>query len=522
MCKETPSISWFSNFLMSSPNTSTAISVFDVAEVLRRRRLHIVATFILVTGGVVAGTLLMPKQYEAQMKVLVKNERPQMVISPDRSDRAEYHGEIGEAEINSEIELLTSNNIFHQVVAKCGLDRRQLAPDPAAAVERAVKRLERSLQVTPVRKSNVILVRYSDTDPRQTVAVLTALSDFYLEQHLKVHSSPGTYEFFKRESERYKKELQDAQNRLADFRDREDVVMPAQQKDVAMQKAAETDSSLMQTDAAISEYTGRIADTRKGLDNTQPRVVTQSRTSSNQYSVERLQTMLAELQNRRTQLLSKFRPEDRLVKEATQEIADTQQALEKAQKLMGMDEATDVNPVYQALQLELAKQQTELVGAESRRRALVLQSSTYHRQLAKLATASSAYDDLLRTQKEAEENYLLYTKKTEEARITQSLDLQKIANVAVAEAPVLPHLPSKPNVPLNISIGVILAGFLSLGIPFAWEFVARPSLALPETNIEVQTRLGGSSARRLLGPVEDAADLEDLTGLPILATTYRS
>ena len=60
MCKETPSISWFSNFHMSSPNTSTAISVFDVAEVLRRRRLHIVATFILVTGGVVAGTLLMP------------------------------------------------------------------------------------------------------------------------------------------------------------------------------------------------------------------------------------------------------------------------------------------------------------------------------------------------------------------------------------------------------------------------------------------------------------------------------
>lgn len=507
---------------MSVSNTSTAISVFDVADVLRRRRFHILATFVLVTAVAVAGTLLMPKQYEAQMKVLVKNDRPQMVISPDRNETPEYHGEIGEAEINSEIELLTSNNILHQVVSKCGLDRRQHAPNSAIAVEQAVRRLESSLKVIPVRKSNVILVQYFDTDPRQTVAVLTALSGFYLEEHLKVHGSPGTYEFFKAETEWYKKELQDAETRIADFRSREDVVMPGQQKDIALQKAAETQASLMQTDAAISEYSRKIADISKQLDNTQPRLVTQSRTSSNQYSVERLQTMLAELQNRRTQLLSKFRPEDRMVKEADQEIADTQQALEKAQKLMGTGEATDVNPVYQSLQLELAKQQTELVGAESRRRALAQESSIYHQQAAKLAAASSAYEDLLRTQKEAEENYLLYTKKTEEARITQSLDLQKIANVAIAETPVQPRLPAKPNVPLNIGIGVILAGFLSLGIPFVWEYVTRPSLTLPQTSVEVPVRLGGGTTQRLLGPVEDAADLEDLTGLPILATTYRS
>jgi uncharacterized protein involved in exopolysaccharide biosynthesis len=506
---------------MSSPNTLNAVSVFDIAAVLRRRRLQILATFALVATAVVVGTLMMPKQYEAHMKVLVKNERPQMVISPDRNDRPDYHGEINEAEINSEIELLTSDNLLQQVVTKCGLDRRQHMAGASTAVERAVRHLERNLKVTPVRKSNVILVQYFDTDPHQTVAVLANLADLYLEQHLKVHGSPGTYEFFKKQAEQYKKELQDAEAIIADFRGREDVVMPSQQKDVALQKAAETQSSLMQTDADISEYTRRIADTRKQLDATQPRVVTQKRTSSNQYSVERLQTMLAELKNRRTQLLSKFRPEDRMVQEADQEIADTQQALEKAQKLMGVDEATDVNPVYQSLLLELAKQQTELAGAESRRRVIVQQSSIYHQQLAKLAAASSAYDDLLRTQKEAEENYLLYTKKTEEARIAQSLDLQKIANVAIAETPVQPHLPSKPNVWLNIGLGVVLAGIFSLGVPFAWEFVTRPELGSPDPRIEIPVRLRTGSLPRLLGPVEGAADLEDITGLPILAITYR-
>ena len=73
--------------------------------------------------------------------------------------------------------------------------------------------------------------------------------------------------------------------------------------------------------------------------------------------------MLAELQNRRTLLLAKYRPDDRLVEEAEKEITDTQAALQQATRLTGVDQATDVNPVHQALEVELAKQQTELAGA---------------------------------------------------------------------------------------------------------------------------------------------------------------
>ena len=99
-----------------------------------------------------------------------------------------------------------------------------------------------------------------------------------------------------------------------------------------------------------------------------------------------------------------------------------------------------------------------------------------------------------RTQKEAEENYLLYAKKAEEARIAESLDQQKIANVAIAESPTEPHLPSKPNVKLNLALGVLLAGFLSLGLAFAAEYFRNT--------------------------VEQPGELEELTGLPVLATSY--
>jgi uncharacterized protein involved in exopolysaccharide biosynthesis len=481
---------------------SKTISLIDIAAILIRRKWQILATFFLTLAAVVAGTLLMPKQYETQMKVLVKNERADMIVSADRNGASDYRGEVSEAQINSEIELLNSNNLLQEVVTKCTLDRLESPGEAVAeerrpvAIEKALRRLQRDLKISPVRKANIILVEYAATDSRRAVAVLAQLADSYLVAHLKVHGTPGTYEFFKNQAERYQHELLEAESKLAAFRRRENIVMLAQQKDTMLQKSSEADSALMQTEAAIGEYTQKIAGTRGQLGVAPPRVVTQSRTLSNQYSVERLHTMVAELQNRRTQLLAKFRPEDRLVQEADHEIADTQAALEQATRLTGMDQATDVNPVHQSLEIDLAKQESELSGLQSRRQTLALQAGTYRERLVKLANATAAFDDLTRTQKETEENYLLYAKKTEEARIAESLDQQKISNVAIAETPTEPHLPSKPNVPLNVALGVVLACFLSLGGAFAAEYfsdtVAQPS------------------------------ELEDLTGLPVLATAHRA
>ncbi len=479
---------------MNSTIDNGSLSLVDIAAIFRRRWQQITLVFLLTAGAVAVGTLAMPKQYETRMKVLVKNERADMIVSPDQNRASGYRGEVSENQINSEIELLTSNNLLWQVADKCGLDHRSGAAERSIAMERAVKKLQSTLKVSPVRKANIILVEYADTDPKRAVAVLATLADLYLEEHLRVHGTPGTYEFFKAQTERYQKELQGAETGLSTFRRRVDIVMPAQQKEVTLQKAAESESALRQTEAAISESRQKVEGIRGQLGATEARVVTQTRTMSNQYSVERLHTMLAELQNRRTQLLAKFRVDDRVVQEVDQEIRDTQGALEKATRLTGVDQTTDVNPVHQALEMDLAKVQDELSGLESRRSKLAQQTLAYRQQLMRLADATEPYDDLVRQQKEAEENYLLYAKRTEEARIAESLDQQKIANVAIAESPVEPHLPSKPNVKLNFALGTLLAAFLSLGAAFASECFRTA--------------------------IDEPGELEDLTGLPVLATSY--
>src|SRR2546425_4652182 len=201
------------------------------------------------------------------------------------------------------------------------------------------------------------------------------------------------------------------------------------------------------------------------------RVVTQSRQLPNQYSAERLNTMIVELQNRRTQLLTKFRPDDRLVREIDDQIRNTHEALTRAEGKTAVEEATDLNPLRQMLETELSRARLDQTGARARRDTLGGQLQQYEAALKKLESDTTKHDDLQRQVKEAEENYQLYAKKREEARIADELDRQKITNVSIAEAPAVPRIPSSPNRPLNLVLGIFVAAFLSLGTVFSAEML---------------------------------------------------
>jgi chromosome segregation ATPase len=103
-----------------------------------------------------------------------------------------------------------------------------------------------------------------------------------------------------------------------------------QQKDLGLNKYTETQARLNDLNGQIKETDKRIAEIEKQLAGMQPRISTQSRILPNQQSVERFSTMLVELRNRRIQLLTKFQPEDRLVKEVDEQIRTTTEALAKA------------------------------------------------------------------------------------------------------------------------------------------------------------------------------------------------
>jgi polysaccharide biosynthesis protein PslE len=104
----------------------------------------------------------------------------------------------------------------------------------------------------------------------------------------------------------------------------------------------------------------------------------------------------------------------------------------------------------------------------------------------RLEELGRAQQALVRTATEAEQNYLIYSRKREEARISNALDAQRILNVAIAEQATVPLEPSGPSGMMLLLLGVIVAGLVSVALACAADYVD-PSFRTPD---EVEAFLG--------------------------------
>ena len=498
-----------------SPGKSEAqVSVRDVASVIFRHKLLLCVTFLAVALGTAAITYLMPNEYESRMKILVKNTRSDVPITPEQTVGTTGNfldNDVSENQINSEIELLTSEDLLKQVATECGLygtgsslssklGLNEAPRSQATQVEEAAKQLAKDLVITPVKKANIIEVKYASKSPEKAAAVLRKIGDLYLEKHVKLHRPPGTYEFFKTQADQSEAQLQDSEKRLSSFQQSMNVVSLTQQKDQTVLKLTEAKSKLLDTETLLREVSDRIAKVQQQLETLAPRVVTQRRALPNQYSAERLNTLIVELQNKRTQLLTKFRADDRLVKEVDQQLKNTRVALDKASKETATEQSTDLNPLRQTLEAELSRDKVDQAGAAGRHEMLVGQVKDYETQLSRLEGITAEYEDLSRQKKESGDNYQLYKKKEEEARITDELDQSKITNVSVAEAPVQSQIPVKPNRPLNMILGVFLGVLLSIGSVVIAEFLRDTVLTPRELELLTGQKVLASLSYTRRGP----------------------
>jgi len=86
----------------------------------RQRRL-IINTFLGILAISMVIAFLLPRKYEAQMKILVRHERAEQVVSPERDTPVQWRTEVSEEELQSEAELIRSKDLLGRVVVACNL-----------------------------------------------------------------------------------------------------------------------------------------------------------------------------------------------------------------------------------------------------------------------------------------------------------------------------------------------------------------------------------------------------------------
>ena len=142
------------------------------------------------------------------------------------------------------------------------------------------------------------------------------------------------------------------------------------------------------------------------------------------------------------------------------------------------DETTDQDANYEWAKAELQKAQVEMKGLEAREATTSAHLAGYRSLARQLGEDAIVQDDLTSSEKAAQENYLLYVKKREEARMGDALDEGGIVNVAIAEQPVVPALPVWPA-GVVVLVGFVAALSSGTGAAFAADYLD-PALRTPE------------------------------------------
>jgi uncharacterized protein involved in exopolysaccharide biosynthesis len=467
----------------------------DAAAALFRQSRVAMVCMAVLSLCVLAAVWLAPKIYEGELTILMKRDRAESVVSAGSGTEAAVRSDVSEQELLSEVQLIQGYDLLAQVARDAGLVER--LPDGAgarerdAALGRAVRDLRGDLAVEPIKRTWMIDVTYGSPDPQVAQKVLDSLSRLYLEKHLAVRRPPGAHEFFTQQATQSLDDLRKAETALQEFGKRNRLVSAASEKETALQKLSEFQALQRQAEAELAETTRRVSSLEQERRRTPMQRTAQLRTSDPAGLMQETQTRIMSLESKRTELLQKFTPGYRAVVELDEQLAQARRALETARQQPVKEETIAHNPTMQWLENEIARGRTERAALQARVKSLRGISGDYRSRAQHLDVDDAEQRALFRTLKSAEDKYLLYQRKQEEARISDALDRTRIANVAIAQAPTVPFEPRRTRGLSWLAVGLLLSAALSI--------------------------VAALVADALTSKIQTPADLETAVDLPVLA-----
>jgi uncharacterized protein involved in exopolysaccharide biosynthesis len=442
------------------------------ATIFRHSRIAVVSVIAVVAGALLAAYFL-PK-YSSELEVLVRRGAVDPIVTAEPLLSApEVTHDVTEAELNSEAEMMQSPDILRRVVLATGLDKREhgflLGLTPEEKIQKAVNRLPHHLDVAVVKKTNIVQAIYKDKEPLMAAQVANTLAAIYLEKHASVQRPGGQTGFFEKQMADAKVQLKEAEDKLAVFDKDKATVAPAAERDLAVQKMNEFMFIGQQAKASAAETKDRIRSLERLEQSVPERITTTVKVADNPMLLEQMKTKLLTLELQRNDLLAKYQPSYRPVQDVETQITETKAAIAAEHTNPVKEESTDLNSTNAWVRSELAKARADLASYQAGVTASEGIVSRYQAMTQQLQGKALEEQEIQRNVKVSGDNYQLYQRKLEEARISDALDKQRILNVSLAEAPSVPALPAHPVWVYGL-LGALLACMLGGFAVFTAEF----------------------------------------------------
>jgi capsular exopolysaccharide synthesis family protein len=498
-------------------------SLRDLCYIFFRHKWKMILFFLAIVLCVAVLTFCCDEIYRSEAKLMVRLGRESVALDPTATT-----GQIipitqsRENEVQAELEILKSREIAEQVVAAIGPEAflKRAAKEPPAkeatgqriqAVKQRIgdtakklrDRLEKWHVLKPVadrdkavlivmenvkietqKGSSTISVSYEASNPQLAQQVLAKLTELYLERHIEVHTTPGSYQFFTKQSEQLRAKLVESENQLRDLRNRTGISSLEDQQRVLLDRIGTLETDIDRAEAAAASSQAKVRSLQATLATMPETVVTASTSGIGNYGVDLMRDRLYQLQLREQDLASKYTDESRQLQEVRRQIAEAQAMLSKEEP--SRTQVTQgLNVAHQQVKLALLTEEATLAFHQAEVEAIRRRLGSTQAELTTLNDNATKVKALMREIDIEETNYRKYSSSLEQARIDQALQTGRISNISVVQPATLPIKPVRPRTLLQLLLGILLGTFGGIGLAFLAAYLDH-SIKTPE---EAEQRL---------------------------------
>jgi len=463
----------------------------------QRRWLGLAVAWIVAIGGAIVVSRI-PDRYEASARVYVDTDS---VLRPLLSGLAV------QPDLNQRLVILSRTLIsrpnIEKLIRMTDMDLRLQSPEQRDAL---VERLSKAVSITSAGRDNLYTLAYRDSDPEQAKKVVQSLLSIFVESSLgdKRQDTDSARRFIAEQIKVYEARLEEAENRLKDFKLRNIQVLGPEGRDFYTRLSeSERELEKARIELAAAE---QVRDTmRREVAGEEPVFLAGEGPASG--PVAELDARIAEQQKFQDELLRRFterhpdvinskRLIEQLKAERKEEMAKRTSG---AQQPGGRSASANANPVLQQLRVSLAEAEATVASLRARvgelksRYDTLRASSRQQPQLeAELAQLNRDYDVQMR-------QYESLVTRRESASISSEMDSAGAADFRIIDPPRASSEPVAPRRPLLlffVLVGALLAG---LAASFAMSQI-RPSFHDTRTLRSVAGRPVLGAVSRLSSP----------------------
>lgn len=447
--------------------------VVSIGFFKRQLFLGILLGVMLVALAIV---LLAPPLYKVSADLLLKPTASKSYL-PDGSAEEVYIGaRISEMDMETYVAPLKASEFLQKVVIRS----RLAEADDEAAIARLSDHLRTHLKVAAIGHSNIVRVTLSGGDPGEITRQLDILVETYLHYHMR--SAPDDLAFFEQRSALLQRQYEKLSDLVGQTIRRKGLIDPVTQKETELSITRDLE---LRRNALMTEL-NTVRDRRKSVERAlqgfraTDRLIGLPKEIINDYPA------MTEMDKTLTQLIIDLRradhdfvPGSRPVVEAKAHYA----AMRRQGRLYLEQILGDLNMHENSLKQAVTAMGRQISGVQGK--ALNTASSAPELDRLKLEL------DLLKNQ------YVLYSKNRDEARIREVKDRASGVDISLVAAPQSPLHPAFPRPALLLPAGLLLGLLLAMaGSALAYRL---------EQRLRTPTDIGLHTPLCCLGELERAA-----------------